>query len=48
MYIDKNGDKWYRGNLHTHTTLSDGVLTPEEVKAKYREMGYDFIALCDH
>lgn len=48
MYIDKNGDRWYRGNLHTHTTLSDGVLSPETVKAKYREMGYDFIALCDH
>lgn len=36
------------GNLHTHTTNSDGVLLPEVVKAKYREMGYDFIALSVH
>lgn len=48
MYRDKNGDCWYRGNIHTHTTVSDGVKTPEETKAVYREMGYDFIALTDH
>ena len=48
MYIDKNGDRWYRGNLHTHTTISDGQRSPEEVKARYRDMGYDFIALTDH
>ncbi|MBR2343272.1 MAG: hypothetical protein IKA64_03365 [Clostridia bacterium] len=48
MYIDKNGDRWYRGNLHTHTTVSDGVLSPEAVKKLYRNMGYDFIALTDH
>ena len=48
MYIDKNGDHWYRGNLHTHTTVSDGVKSPEETKKIYRELGYDFIALTDH
>ena len=48
MYIDKNGSKWYRGNLHTHTTISDGRRSPEEVKQIYREHGYDFIALTDH
>lgn len=48
MYIDKNGDKWYKGNLHTHTTISDGVRSPEDVKALYKELGYDFIALTDH
>lgn len=40
--------QWYRGNLHTHTTRSDGVLGPEEVIARYREAGYDFLALTDH
>ncbi len=48
MYIDKYGNHWYRGNLHTHTTVSDGVKTPEETKAIYRSLGYDFIALTDH
>jgi len=48
MHIDKNGNKWYKGNLHTHTTNSDGVRSPEEVKELYKKLGYDFIALTDH
>ena len=40
--------KWYRGNLHTHTTVSDGRYTPEEAIALYQRMGYDFLALTDH
>ena len=48
MYIDKNGNKWYKGNLHTHTTRSDGKLDPEATKAFYRGEGYDFLALTDH
>lgn len=39
---------WYKGNLHTHTTRSDGVLEPDEVVRRYREAGYDFLALTDH
>jgi hypothetical protein len=39
---------WYRGNLHLHTTHSDGFLTHEEVIARYAEEGYDFIAITDH
>ena len=39
---------FFKGNLHCHSTLSDGLLTPEEVKAAYREMGYDFLAITDH
>lgn len=40
--------KFYRGNLHTHSTQSDGVLSPEEVCRRYQAEGYDFIALTDH
>lgn len=40
--------KFYRGNLHTHSSLSDGKLAPEEVCKRYRERGYDFICLSDH
>lgn len=39
---------FYRGNLHTHSTGSDGVLSPAEVCRRYQAEGYDFIALTDH
>lgn len=45
--FDKPG-QFYRGNLHTHSTASDGRLTPEQVCATYREAGYDFLAITDH
>lgn len=44
---DKPGRFW-RGNLHTHSTLSDGLRTPEEVCRFYAEAGYDFLSLTDH
>jgi hypothetical protein len=40
--------RWFKGNLHTHTTQSDGRYTPEQAIAWYRERGYDFLALSDH
>ncbi|WP_147106973.1 PHP domain-containing protein [Tateyamaria sp. syn59] len=40
--------RFWRGNLHTHSTRSDGVLEPEEVCRRYKAAGYDFIALTDH
>jgi hypothetical protein len=40
--------RWYKGNLHTHTTASDGTLTPADVIRQYEERGYDFLALTDH
>ena len=40
--------QWYRGNLHTHSTSSDGATSPAEVCAFYRTRGYHFISLTDH
>lgn len=40
--------QWYKGNLHCHTTNSDGRMTPEEAAAFYKENGYDFLAISDH
>jgi hypothetical protein len=40
--------RFWRGNLHTHSTRSDGVLAPEEVCRRYQAEGYDFLALTDH
>ncbi|UWR25832.1 CehA/McbA family metallohydrolase [Sulfitobacter sp. S223] len=39
---------FWRGNLHTHSTRSDGILEPAEVCRRYKAEGYDFIALTDH
>lgn len=40
--------RFYRGNLHTHSTRSDGTRPPEEVIRAYRAGGYDFLCLSDH
>ena len=40
--------RFFKGNIHTHSTLSDGLRRPEEVCATYRQAGYDFLALTDH
>ncbi|WP_075217752.1 CehA/McbA family metallohydrolase [Mongoliimonas terrestris] len=45
--FDKPG-RFLRGNLHTHSTRSDGALAPEEVSRRYKAMGYDFYCLSDH
>lgn len=45
--FDRPGRFW-RGNLHTHSTRSDGALPPERICDLYREAGYDFVAITDH
>lgn len=40
--------RFWRGNLHTHSTLSDGRLEPGEVIDAYKNAGYDFMMLSDH
>jgi len=40
--------RFFKGNLHTHSSLSDGELAAQEVCRLYREAGYDFICLSDH
>lgn len=38
----------YKANLHCHTTLSDGELTPEQIKEEYKKRGYSIVAYTDH
>jgi hypothetical protein len=45
--FDKPGRFW-RGNLHCHSTRSDGALPPEEVARRYRAQGYHFYCQSDH
>lgn len=45
--FDKPGRFW-KGNLHTHSTKSDGSLSPEAVCQYYEALGYDFLSITDH
>jgi hypothetical protein len=40
--------EWLRGNLHTHTTASDGIRSPQAVVDHYATEGYDFLGITDH
>ncbi len=39
---------WRRGNIHAHSTNSDGARSPADAVRWYRDAGYDFAALSDH
>lgn len=39
---------FFRGNLHSHSSRSDGGRTPEQVIGDFRDRGYDFMSLTDH
>src|SRR5919198_232010 len=37
-----------RGDLHAHTTWSDGRATVLEMGRAARDLGYEYLAICDH
>lgn len=39
---------WIRGELHTHTTASDGVYEPEELVERATTLGLDVLVITDH
>lgn len=45
--LKKNGP-FFKANLHCHTTVSDGKMTPEQVKDWYKSHGYSILAITDH
>lgn len=45
--LNKPGRFW-KGNLHTHSTASDGCMTPADVCGAYHDAGYDFLCISDH
>jgi hypothetical protein len=47
-YLLPESGNFYKANLHCHTTVSDGKLTPEEVKDAYKAHGYSIVAYTDH
>lgn len=39
---------FYKANLHAHSTVSDGSLSPAQLKDLYKREGYSVLALTDH
>jgi predicted metal-dependent phosphoesterase TrpH len=39
---------WYKGNLHCHSTMSDGKLDPYTIVEMYKKKGYCFLAFSEH
>ncbi len=40
--------RFWRGNLHTHSNLSDGALDLDDVVGRYKAVGYDFVMMSEH
>ncbi len=47
-YQDLSDGRWMKGNLHTHTTSSDGQRPHQEVVDDYARRGYGFLMISDH
>lgn len=47
-YQDLSGGRWLVGNLHTHTTSSDGQRDHQAVIDDYAGRGYGFLMISDH
>ena len=45
--FDRKG-QWYKANLHTHTTNSDGEVDLAQRVQQYRQANYDILAITDH
>lgn len=48
QYLLPESGRFYKANLHMHTTVSDGTMTPEETKKAFLEKGYSIVAFTDH
>ncbi len=40
--------RYFKANLHTHSTVTDGRYTPAEAKEAYKALGYQILAFTDH
>ena len=45
---DLSGVTWWKGDVHMHTFLSDGLLFPAEAFGLYKRLGYNFCVQTDH
>lgn len=44
----RSNGPWWKANLHCHTTVSDGKMTPRQVKDWYKGNGYSILSITDH
>mgnify|MGYP003338059913 CR=1 FL=1 len=47
LMFSKTG-KFWKGNLHTHSNRSDGLLSPDDLCQRYKDEGYDFLVISNH
>ena len=47
-YLLPENGQFYKAALHCHSTVSDGALSPEEIKRRYMALGYSAVAFTDH
>ena len=50
MYLEliSEAGNFYKVNFHCHTDLSDGKMTPSEIKEHYKSLGYSAVCFTDH
>ena len=48
QYLLPENGRFYKANLHCHSTFSDGDWTVEKLKEEYQKRGYSVIAYSDH
>lgn len=47
-YLLPEDGQFYKANLHCHSTFSDGMMTPAQIKKAYMDEGYSIVAITDH
>lgn len=47
-YLLPKEGRFYKANLHCHSTWSDGNMTPQDIKDEYAAHGYSVVAFTDH
>ena len=48
QYLIPEKGQFYKANMHAHTNISDGNMSPEEVKQCFLKMGYSIVAYTEH
>ncbi|MBQ9080760.1 MAG: hypothetical protein IJY27_06785 [Clostridia bacterium] len=50
MYLEliPEAGRFYKVNMHCHSTISDGKQTPEEIKEYFKSRGYSAVCYTDH
>ena len=47
-FLIPESGQFYKANLHSHSTVSDGTLTPAQMKELYKRHGYSVLSCTDH